>query len=79
MGDMAAKRHPHHGRIFACQVSVAVGIPFSLLILKVRESHHGQAVVKGNLKGMHMIRYITTISREIGVGSTFECNEADRS
>ena len=35
MGDFAAKRHPHHGRIFACQFSVAIGIPFSLLMLKV--------------------------------------------
>ena len=35
MGDFAAKRHPQHGRIFACQFSVAIGIPFSLLILKV--------------------------------------------
>ena len=39
VGDLAAKRHPHHGRIFACQFSVAVGIPFSLLILKVWEPH----------------------------------------
>ncbi len=39
VGDLAAKRYPHHGRIFACQFSVAVGIPFSLLILKVREPH----------------------------------------
>jgi len=37
VGDLAAKRHPHHGRIFACQFSVAVGIPFSLLILKVSD------------------------------------------
>ncbi len=35
MGDFSAKRHPQHGRIFACQFSVAIGIPFSLLILKV--------------------------------------------
>ena len=35
MGDFAAKRHPHHGRIFACQFSVAIGVPFSVLILKV--------------------------------------------
>ena len=35
MGDLAAKRYPHHGRIFACQFSVAIGIPFSLLLLKV--------------------------------------------
>ena len=35
MGDFAAKRHPQHGRISACQFSVAIGIPFSLLILKV--------------------------------------------
>ncbi len=35
MGDFAARRHPQHGRIFACQFSVAIGIPFSLLILKV--------------------------------------------
>ena len=36
VGDLAARRHPHHGRIYACQFSVAIGIPFSLLILKVR-------------------------------------------
>ncbi|CAL5229213.1 g12496 [Coccomyxa viridis] len=34
VGDFSAKRHPQHGRIFACQFSVAIGIPFSLLILK---------------------------------------------
>lgn len=43
MGDFAAKRHPHHGRIFACQFSVAIGIPFSLLILKV-----SNPVIKSN-------------------------------
>ncbi len=35
VGDFAAQRWPHHGRIWACQFSVAIGIPFSLLILKV--------------------------------------------
>ncbi len=35
VGDYAAKGWPHHGRIFACQFSVAIGIPFSVLILKV--------------------------------------------
>ncbi|EIE22835.1 MFS general substrate transporter [Coccomyxa subellipsoidea C-169] len=34
VGDFAAQRWPHHGRIWACQFSVAIGIPFSLLILK---------------------------------------------
>lgn len=36
VGDMAAKRSPHHGRISACQFSVFIGIPFSFIILKVR-------------------------------------------
>ena len=35
MGDVAAARFPHHGRIFATQFSVFIGIPFSLLIFKV--------------------------------------------
>ncbi|CAL8464837.1 g4372 [Coccomyxa elongata] len=34
VGDYAAKGWPQHGRIFACQFSVAIGIPFSVLILK---------------------------------------------
>lgn len=38
VGDYAAKGWPHHGRIFACQFSVAIGIPFSVLILKVNTS-----------------------------------------
>ncbi len=36
VGDVAAARSPHHGRIFATQFSVFIGIPFSLLIFKVR-------------------------------------------
>ena len=35
VGDMAAAKSPHHGRIFATQFSVFIGIPFSLLIFKV--------------------------------------------
>jgi hypothetical protein len=35
VGDVAATRWPHHGRIWACQFSVFIGIPFSILILKV--------------------------------------------
>lgn len=36
VGDQAAARFPDHGRIAVCQFSVAVGIPFSLMITKVR-------------------------------------------
>lgn len=35
IGDKAAVRYPNHGRIFVVQFSVAVGIPFSLLLIKV--------------------------------------------
>ena len=38
VGDVAAARSPHHGRIFATQFSVFIGIPFSLLIFKARRS-----------------------------------------
>lgn len=34
VGDWAAKRSHNHGRIFACQFSVSMGIPFSLLLMK---------------------------------------------
>jgi hypothetical protein len=34
VGDWAAKRSHNHGRIFACQFSVFMGIPFSLLLMK---------------------------------------------
>jgi hypothetical protein len=36
VGDYAAARWPRHGRIFAAQFSVASGIPFALLLIKVR-------------------------------------------
>ena len=42
VGDYAAKGWPHHGRIAACQFSVSIGIPFSVLILKVDNLHHHQ-------------------------------------
>lgn len=35
VGDAAARSHPSHGRILVCQFSVAVGIPFSLILFKV--------------------------------------------
>ena len=35
IGDKAAVRYPDHGRIFVVQFSVAIGIPFSLLLIKV--------------------------------------------
>ncbi|KAK9793504.1 hypothetical protein WJX73_009675 [Symbiochloris irregularis] len=34
LGDRAASKYPQHGRILVCQFSVAVGIPFSLLLFK---------------------------------------------
>lgn len=34
VGDWAAARNADHGRIFACQFSVSMGIPFTLLLLK---------------------------------------------
>lgn len=34
IGDWAAKRNANHGRILACQFSVFMGIPFSLLVIK---------------------------------------------
>ena len=40
MGDVAAARYPHHGRIFATQFSVFIGIPFTLLIFKVWRIMH---------------------------------------
>lgn len=39
VGDVAAAKYPDHGRIAVCQFSVAVGIPFSLLITKASCSH----------------------------------------
>jgi hypothetical protein len=34
VGDWAAKKNSNHGRILACQFSVFMGIPFSLLVMK---------------------------------------------
>ena len=36
LGDVAARKFPNHGRIVVCQFSVASGIPFTILVLKVR-------------------------------------------
>ena len=35
IGDAAAKRFPRHGRVWVCQFSVSVGLPFALLMFKV--------------------------------------------
>ncbi len=35
LGDKAAYKFPNHGRIVVCQFSVASGIPFTILVLKV--------------------------------------------
>jgi hypothetical protein len=35
VGDWAAQRYPAHGRVALCQLSVASGIPFCLLIFRV--------------------------------------------
>ena len=41
LGDVAARKFPNHGRIVICQFSVASGIPFTILVLKVcRGSRH---------------------------------------
>lgn len=34
VGDRAAQKFPDHGRIFACQFSVGVGVPLSLVLFK---------------------------------------------
>lgn len=34
VGDAAARRWPDHGRIFACQFSVGVGVPLSFILFK---------------------------------------------
>ena len=36
VGDKAAARYPQHGRILAVQYSVGSGVPFALLLLKVK-------------------------------------------
>ena len=36
IGDIAARHYPDHGRIAATQFSVAAGVPFSFILLKVR-------------------------------------------
>lgn len=38
LGDRASRRFPQHGRIVVCQISVASGIPFTLLLFKVPNS-----------------------------------------
>lgn len=44
IGDVAARFYPNHGRITATQFSVAAGVPFSLLLLKVRASRKPAAI-----------------------------------
>lgn len=44
-GDWAAKRSPDHGRIWVCQFSVSMGIPFSLLLLKGLPANGSPAAV----------------------------------
>ena len=39
IGDRAAQNYPCHGRIFVCQFSVFVGIPFSIVLFKVPLKH----------------------------------------
>lgn len=34
LGDWAAQRWPHHGRVTVCQISVGVGVPLSVLLFK---------------------------------------------
>ena len=34
VGDWAAKKSANHGRIYVCQFSVSMGIPFSVLLMK---------------------------------------------
>ena len=41
VGDAAAARWPHHGRIAVTQFSVAVGIPFACLVFKVQRGWAG--------------------------------------
>lgn len=36
VGDWAAARSPKHGRVFAAQFSVGIGVPIAVLIFKVR-------------------------------------------
>ena len=36
VGDWAAARSPKHGRVFAAQFSVGIGVPIAALIFKVR-------------------------------------------
>ena len=36
LGDYAAVSWPIHGRIAVAQISVALGIPFAVLLMKVR-------------------------------------------
>lgn len=50
VGDATAARWPNHGRIAATQFSVATGIPFALLLLKV-SIRFGGGRVKG--EGLH--------------------------
>ena len=35
VGDQAARRFPNHGRIAATQFSIALGIPLSVVLLKM--------------------------------------------
>lgn len=66
MGDFAAKRWPHHGRIWACQFSVAIGIPFSVLILKVLvsttpQSLHTSTVSTKNIQASFFFMTVHTL------------------
>lgn len=45
VGDWAARRWPHHGRIAVCQFSVGIGVPLSLVLFKGLPTGNSPGVV----------------------------------
>jgi MFS family permease len=47
VGDWAARRFPDHGRIVACQFSVGVGVPLSILLFKALPLNSSAGAIVG--------------------------------
>ena len=45
----AAGKYPKHGRIVVTQLSIGVGIPMTILLLKVRSARHTSHLLVENL------------------------------
>jgi hypothetical protein len=55
VGDWAAGRYPNHGRIVACQFSVGIGVPLSVVIFKALPLGSAVAVYAATYAAMGLL------------------------